>query len=426
MFANALWVMSGTALLGLASGVLGVFALLRRRALMGDVLAHAALPGIVLAYMVTSAKAAGPLLVGAAATGVLGVLAMLAITRHSRLKEDSAMSLVLTVFFGLGIMLLGVVQRMPGGNQSGLDKYLFGQAAAIVPSDVRLITLIAALLCLMALLFYKEFKLLAFDPGFGAGLGFPMTALDLLLNLGIVVAVVIGLEAVGVVLMAALLTTPAVTARYWTNRLSVMLPLAGLFGALSGVAGTLASQVGPRMPTGPLIVLAASLFFFVSLLAAPQRGLLACLVRFLRTRARTRRSRLLEALYDLAEEAACPQTLAAASPEALSRRTGVPVGAVRRHLARLSREGLVDRVPAPAGLAGADAWKLTAAGVAEAYPLVREERLHLVCRMHEADLDGVQWDAGGRLVAAPETLRQLEALLVQHGMQPRLHPGDGA
>ena len=203
MFANALWVMSGTALLGLASGVLGVFALLRRRALMGDVLAHAALPGIVLAYMVTSAKAAGPLLVGAAATGVLGVLAMLAITRHSRLKEDSAMSLVLTVFFGLGIMLLGVVQRMPGGNQSGLDKYLFGQAAAIVPSDVRLITLIAALLCLMALLFYKEFKLLAFDPGFGAGLGFPMTALDLLLNLGIVVAVVIGLEAVGVVLAAS-------------------------------------------------------------------------------------------------------------------------------------------------------------------------------------------------------------------------------
>src|SRR5690606_2826002 len=142
----------------------------RRRALMGDVLAHAALPGIVLAYMVTSAKAAGPLLVGAAATGVLGGLAMLAITRHSRLKEDSAMSLVLTVFFGLGIMLLGVVQRMPGGNQSGLDKYLFGQAAAIVPSDVRLITLIAALLCLMSLLFYKEFKLLAFDPGFDAGL----------------------------------------------------------------------------------------------------------------------------------------------------------------------------------------------------------------------------------------------------------------
>ena len=288
MFANALWVMSGTALLGLAAGVLGTFSLLRRRALMGDVLAHATLPGVVLAYMATGTKAAGPLLAGAAATGVLGVLAVLAITRYSRVKEDAAMSIVLTVFFGIGILLLGVAQRMPGGNQSGLDRFLFGQAAAIVPRDVRLIMAVAAALCLLVLLFYKEFKLLAFDRDFGAGLGFPMTALDLLLSLGVVTAVVIGLEAVGVVLMAALLTTPAMAARYWTNRLSAMVPLAGLFGAASGVAGTLASQVGPRMPTGPLIVLAGSVFFLVSLLAGPERGLLVRLFRFMHARARTR------------------------------------------------------------------------------------------------------------------------------------------
>ncbi|WP_242654586.1 metal ABC transporter permease [Symbiobacterium thermophilum] len=285
MHANALWVMGGTALLGLAGGVLGAFALLRRRALLGDVLAHAALPGIALAYMATGTKAAGPLLIGATASGVLGVLAMRAITRWSRLKEDAAMSLVLTVFFGLGIMLLGWVQRMPGGNQSGLDKFLFGQAASIVPRDLQVIAVAAALLCLAILVLYKEFKLLAFDPDFGAVLGFPVVALDLLLSLCIALAVVIGLEAVGVVLMAALLTTPAVAARYWTHRLSVMVPLAGLFGAASGVVGTLASQIGPRMPTGPLIVLAASLLFFLSLLAAPHRGLLARLIRLRRAQA---------------------------------------------------------------------------------------------------------------------------------------------
>lgn len=403
MFANLLWVTSGTALLGLAAGVLGVFALLRRRALMGDVLAHAALPGIVLSYMVTGTKAAGPLLVGAAATGVLGALAMQLVTRHSRLKEDAAMSLVLTVFFGFGIMLLGAAQRMPGGNQSGLDKFLFGQAAAIVPRDVRLIMLAAALLCLLVLLFYKEFKLLAFDQRYGAGLGFPMTALDLLLNLGIVVAVVIGLEAVGVVLMAALLTTPAASARYWTDRLSVMLPLAGLFGAVSGIAGTLASQLGPRMPTGPLIVLAASILFFISLLAAPGRGLLARLLRFARARARVRRSLVLEALYELAEAAHRPEGMApadaaaapAASTEALARRIGAAPGTVRRYLARLAREGRVVRVPAPDGAQAAAGWALTAAGVEEAYALLRAERLYL------------------------------ESLPAQHGLEAGLRPGDG-
>ena len=293
-------------------------------------------------------------------------------------------------------MLLGVVQRMPGGNQSGLDKYLFGQAAAIVPSDVRLITLIAALLCLMALLFYKEFKLLAFDPGFGAGLGFPMTALDLLLNLGIVVAVVIGLEAVGVVLMAALLTTPAVTARYWTNRLSVMLPLAGLFGALSGVAGTLASQVGPphahrpphraggepvllRLPPGRP---AAGCWPVWCAFCGPGRGPGAAASwrrsttwpRRRRARRRWRRPRRRRCL---------------AAPGC----RWEPCGAT---WPGFPGRGWWTGCRRPPAWRVRDAWKLTAAGVRrQAYPLVREERLHLVCRMHEADLDGVQWDAGG-------------------------------
>jgi len=415
--ANTQWVMSGTALLGMAAGVVGVLALLRRRALMGDVLAHAALPGIAAAFLLTGSKTPGPLLTGAAVAGVLGTGAMAAITRYSRLKQDAAMSLVLTVFFGLGIMLLNVVQRMPGGNQSGLDKFLFGQAAAIVPRDVRVIMVLAGALCLLVLVFYKEFKLLAFDQEFGAGLGLPMGRLDLLLNLGLVLAVVTGLESVGVVLMAALLTTPALAARYWTDRLSRMLPLAGLFGALSGVAGTLLSQVGPRMPTGPLIVLAATLLFVVSLLAAPHRGLAARLVRMARTRAQVRRERLLEALYDLSEEAASAGLPADVTVADLERRRGLSPRWVGPLLERMVRTGVVERVRAAAERQ--EAWRLTGHGLAEAYQVARRERLHLVYLMHQAEI-GAPF--------GPEVHPQLEPLLRLHGLEPVLgrgQPGEG-
>lgn len=407
--ANTRWVMTGTSLLGLAAGVLGAFALLRRRSLMGDTLAHAALPGIALAFLLTGTKSIGPMLVGAAVAGVLGTLAVTAITRYSKIKEDSAMALVLTLFFGIGIMLLTVIQRLPGGNQSGLDKFLFGQAASLVESDLLVIGSIALLLCLTVLLFFKEFKLLAFDQGFGAGLGLPMGWIDLLLSLMIVLAVVIGLQAVGVVLMASLLITPAIAARYWTDRLSVMVPLSGLFGALSGVLGTLASQAGPRMPTGPLIVLAATAIFAVSLLFAPRRGLLARLIRHLRLRRRMAREAALRALFELAEEAG--EGAALFLPGEITRRKGLLTERLRMALAGLLREGLV-RVDE------AGAWGLTAAGLAVARTFVREQRLWELYLMHEGELGGAPIDRDGA-GPFPESVRQeLERLLRLHGLEP--------
>ena len=337
------------------------------------------------------------------------------------------MSLVLTVFFGLGIMLLGWCSACPAETRAGLTSSSSGRPRRSCPATCRLIAVVAALLCLMVLVLYKEFKLLAFDPDFGAVSGLSdgrtgSAAQPLHRRGGGDRAGGGGRGAHGRAADhpgggGAVLDQPAV-GHGAAGR--------GFSAPLSGVVGTLASQMGPRMPTGPLIVLAASLFFFLSLLAAPHRGLLARLVRFLRTRAQTRRSRLLEGLTTWPRRRRARRRWRRPRRRRCLAAPGCrwePCGAT---WPGFPGEGLVDRVPAPAGLAGADAWKLTAAGVAEAYPLVREERLHLVCRMHEADLDGVQWDAGGRLVAAPETLRQLEALLVQHGMQPRLHPGDGA
>lgn len=272
---NTQWILLGCMLLGLSSGVLGSFAYLRKQSLMGDALAHAALPGICIAFILTGTKSVGGFLVGAAISGLIATFIIGFITRHSRIKQDSALGIVLSVFFGFGIVLLTWIQHSGSGNQSGLDKFLFGQAAALVAEDVRTMAIVSLALIAVCALLFKEFKLLSFDPGFARGIGMPVAFLDQLLMLLIVVAVVVGIQAVGVVLMAALLITPAVTARYWTDRLGVMTALSGLFGALSGFAGTWASTAADSLPTGPLSVLAATAWFTVSLLFAPRRGLLA-------------------------------------------------------------------------------------------------------------------------------------------------------
>ena len=271
--ANVRWVLAGTLLLGISSGVLGTFAMLRRRSLMGDVLAHTALPGVAVAFLLTQTKSVLPLLAGAVVAGLIGTWCIDVVTRNSRIKEDTAQAMVLSVFFGLGIVLLTYIAQSGAAGQSGLNRFLFGQAASLVGSDVRVIAAAAAVLTLLIVLFYKEFKVLTFDPGFGAGMGLNIRGLDRLLMLMVVVGVSIGLQAVGVVLMAALLVTPAAAARYWTDRLGVMLVLAGAFGGLAGAAGTVISLFGPRLATGPLIVLSATAVFLVSLALGLRGGL---------------------------------------------------------------------------------------------------------------------------------------------------------
>lgn len=275
---NAQWILMGSMLLGLSSGVLGSFAYLRKQSLMGDALAHAALPGVCIAFMLTGSKSIFFFLLGAIVAGLAATFGIGYVTRNSRIKQDTALGIVLSVFFGLGIVLLTKIQHGGSGNQSGLDKFLFGQAASMVLSDVITMAVVALLLTMVCALLFKEFKLLSFDPGFAKGIGLPVAFLDQFMMFLIVVAVVVGIQAVGVVLMSALLITPAVSARYWTEKLGVMVALSGVFGALSGFFGTLLSGMANNMPTGPLTVLAATFFFVVSVLFAPRRGLLAKLL----------------------------------------------------------------------------------------------------------------------------------------------------
>lgn len=269
----------GSALLGMVSGALGCFAVLRRQGLLGDALAHAALPGICIAYLLTQTKAPIVLLLGAAAAGWIAAILLLQIVRHTRISEDSALGIVLSTFFAFGIVLLTFIAKRGSANQSGLDKFLFGQAAALVAEDVMTMAVLGGVALAIVALLYKEFKLLAFDAPFAASLGFNTDWLSVLLTSLIVVAVVIGLQTVGVVLMAALLVGPAVAARQWTNRLGVMVILAALFGALSGLVGALMSASDEGIPTGPMVILSLTGIVLCSVFFAPERGLVWDAVR---------------------------------------------------------------------------------------------------------------------------------------------------
>ncbi|WP_199620563.1 metal ABC transporter permease [Paenibacillus alkalitolerans] len=286
---NIRWILLGSLLLGLSSGVLGTFAYLRKQSLMGDALAHAALPGVCIAFMLTNTKSLWFFLIGAAIAGIIATFGIGFITRNSRIKQDTALAIVLSVFFGIGIMLLTHIQQSGSGNQAGLDKFLFGQAAAMVSADVYTMMGLAVFLILVCSLLFKEFKLMSFDAGFAKMIGYPVAFLEQFLMFLIVIAVVIGIQAVGVVLMASMLITPAVAARYWTDRLGLMAALAGIFGAVSGSAGTLLSTTANNLPTGPLAVLAATAIFVVSLMFAPRRGILAKLIVRLQVRRTVRK-----------------------------------------------------------------------------------------------------------------------------------------
>jgi manganese/zinc/iron transport system permease protein len=290
----------GAGTLGAVAGALGCFAVLRRQSLLGDAISHAALPGIVLAFMLTGAKSPLVLIIGAAIAGWLGTLLVMLIVRHSRLPEDSALGIILSVFFGAGLVLLTYVQQQPDASQAGLDRFLFGQAATMLERDVVVIAALGSLSLLAVAVFWKEFKLLSFDPEYGATQGIPMRTIDVLLTTFLVIAIVIGLQTVGVVLMSALVVAPAVAARQWTNSLAVMVVLAGVFGAIAGISGAAISATAVHVPTGPTIVLAATLLVLVSMTVAPERGLAWAAVARRRQRQQIRTDAVLADLYTLA------------------------------------------------------------------------------------------------------------------------------
>jgi len=352
-------VVIGAALLGIISGVLGCFAVLRRQSLLGDTLSHAALPGVCLGFIIAGSRDMPTILAGALFTGTLAALTVVLLTRTTRLKTDAGLGIALSLYFALGVVLLTLIQNTGSAAQGGLDSFLFGQAAAILRSDLHVMGAITLVAVGLVALLWKDFKLVTFDPEFARTSGLPVLALELALTAMIALAVVVGLQMVGVVLMAAMIIAPAVAARQWSPTLGVMVVLSGVFGMVSGIAGALTSALAPGLATGPLIVLAASALVLVSIAIAPGRGLVWQAIRSRRNRRELAGQQVLTTLYRLAAthgDAAYPseQTMVDAY---------FGVG-TRGALEKLAARGLVAQTEHfPEGTLH---WTLTAAGVAEA------------------------------------------------------------
>jgi manganese/zinc/iron transport system permease protein len=361
----------GSLVLGVVSGCLGSFAVLRQQSLLGDAIAHATLPGVGIAFLLTESKNPLVLLIGAAISGWLGTLLVMAITKTTRIKKDAALGIVLSVFFGFGVVMLTVIQKLPTASKAGLDKFLFGNAATLLREDV--FTMITLGLIVLGLLyfFWKEFKILSFDYDFAKSLGLPVRRLDIFLTSLIVAAIVIGLQTVGVVLMSAMLVAPAAAARQWTDRLSVMVALASIFGAIAGVGGAVTSSLIPHMPTGPTIVVYISLIVFVSLLFAPNRGLASDWLRSYSNRRAIRLTTMLNNLLVLASTHSDPY-----HPHDIAALNAVGQGALSQTMINLKKRGWVVEHPDKR-------WALTPEGLTQAKRLTKkyEERFNV----HRAD-----------------------------------------
>ncbi|WP_162426210.1 metal ABC transporter permease [Pontibacter pudoricolor] len=363
--ANIRYVTIGSVLLASSSAVVGCFTLLRKRALVGDAVAHAVLPGVCLAFIVSGTKNPLILLSGAFVTGWLSLVLIDYITSRSRIKEDTAIGLVLSVFFGIGILLLTSIQHSGNAAQSGLDKFLFGKAASLVGEDLIVFGAVAVLLLITTIVFYKELKLLCFDETFAKSIGFPVRSLELLLTTLTVFAVVVGIQAVGVVLMAAMLITPAAAARFWTERLGVMLVLAAVIGAFSGISGAFVSYTAPAMPTGPWIVLIVSMVAILSFAFAPKRGWVARMLRRRRNKIQILEENLLKLFYQLGEQH--EDYFSNRTLDNILTRRNIPKRQALAGLAKLKRQGYIKRHP--------DGWALTREGEIRGKRVVRLHRL---------------------------------------------------
>lgn len=461
---NTQVVVLGTMLLGLAAGTVGCFTLLRRRALMGDALSHATLPGVGLAFLLApmlglNGKSLPVLLAGGTLSGLAGVAAILYVRNFTRLKEDAALGIVLSVFFGAGVAILTVAQSAPGGSAAGLESFIYGKTASMTSSDAMLIGGAGLICVLIVTVLFKELTLLCFDEGYAASRGYPVLMLDLLIMALVVTITMIGLQAVGLVLMIALLVIPAAAARFWTQNLKTMTWISACIGGLGGLIGSGLSAVIADVPSGPAIVLVCSSLFFVSMLLGTSRGVI---VRWLRRRQLNQNvdhQHVLRGLYELTESQASKGSRAyfktgtgtlvetefagenrgasGASPGFENNSTtdirGIAFDLLlasnswssfrlNQAIERCRREGLVERQD-NASL------RLTSAGFTEASRLAHEHRLWEMYLITHADIAPARVDQSADAiehVLEPELIARLEELLrtsrEREGVMPSPHP----
>ncbi len=440
---NTRVVFAGVTVLGAASGLVGTFLLLRKRSLLSDTVSHCTLPGIAIAFLIAEAtgisgRSLPLLLVGAATTGVLGMGAVATIRARTRIKDDAALAIVLSVFFGLGIALMVIIQQLPTGNAAGLSHFIYGKAASMTAGDAQLILFASLTVAFICAALFKEFKLLCFDTNFARTQGWPTVALDIAL-VGRGVAVTgIGQQAVGLLLVVALLIIPAAAARFWSHRLGVTVLLAALIGAASGLVGVAASALFPKLPAGAVIVLAAVLCFVMSFFFGARRGLLLRWLEQRRVGHRVARQHLLRGIYEWCES----QVPSGGRDPLLLLDVAVSLAELRQanhwseaRLDRLRRLGFAEQLVT--WNHSHDAVHLTAKGKLEARRVTRNHRLWETYLLHYADVapQHIHHNADQiEHVIEPNIVNELEELLASreggalvpaNPEQPERIPGSG-
>lgn len=431
---NTRVVLAGTTMLGISGGLVGTFLVLRKRALAADVVSHAALPGIAVAFLLAerlapgSGRSTGVLLFGAFISGLLGMAMTLAIRNWTRIKDDAALAIVLGLFFGIGMALFTVVQRTKTGNAAGLSHFIFGKAASLIAADVWLIGAVSAIVALLCGGLFKELSLLCFDEEFAAARGYRTAILDWLLTLMAVTVTLIGLQSVGLLLVVALLLIPPTAARFWTNDLKVMSGLAAAIGGASCAGGVVLSAAFPRLAAGAVIVLTGAGLFIVSLVFGKARGLWPRWRAQRQFERRIGRSDLLRACYELLEPILGPDQTTQESLTKdeideleLSAMRQWPAGRFQDLVSSAVREGLLVST-------SKNAYQLTWRGAEEARDAVRRHRLWEIYLLTQTDLDPRLVDRGAdgiEHVLDPQQLAELERQLAAQspqGIPPSPHP----
>jgi len=434
---NTRLVLCGTLLFGTCGGSVGAFMLLRKKSLVGDVASHAALPGIGLAYLILELLSPGSgktplwLLVGAAVGATSGLLCAGLIQRSRLIKEDAALGIVLSVFFGMGVVLLSIVQSLPTGSAAGLSEFVFGKAAALTAADVNSIGVASLIVLAICGMLFKEFSLLCFDDAYAASLGWPTRQLDLMLTALVVGVTVIGMPSVGLLLVVAQLVIPPTAARFWTDRHGPLTIVSGFLGGLSSAIGILVSAVVPRLAAGAIIVLAGTAIFAISLLFGSRRGVVWRWLRQADSRRRIGQLDLLRACFEVLEaklgsdpsqgdasHSAMQEhdlTAMAISWQQLQQARSWSPGRLRRILSAAQRQGSIRQ--------DADGhYRLTTEGMRLARRATRNHRLWELYLIHFAQTAPSRVDREAdeiEHVLEPELVEQLETLLAQDRVRTR-------
>ena len=408
----------GSMLLGICCGLMGAFLVVRKLALMGDALSHAVLPGVALGFLWNMTKDPVAIFAGATLAGLLGAGTVQVIRNTTKHKEDAALGFVLASFFGVGICLFTMIQNLPGGNKSGLDKFMFGQAAALSQGDVYLLAGVTLLAVIAVVIFYKEYLLTSFDPGFARSIGLRVQFFHYSLMLLLAFAIVSSLQAVGVVLVSAMLVIPAAAAFLLTDRMGLLLLLSAVFGMCAGSMGSFFSFVGRNLPTGPFMVLSAAAVFTLALFFSPRHGIVTRWWRQRSRSARIQRENTLKAIFHVLEDDEFRREQISLRELAEKRRETIEdvqrqVQATRHHHLTTSKDDSVSFTP--------QGWQ-------RACEIVRNHRLWELYLTNAAQIaaDHVHDDAEViEHVLGEETVRQLERRLNYARRDPhgKLIPG---